>query len=62
MVAGKNDDWRLCFSEEPFGSVQNGCAQLIVFEGIPGQQNNTRPQRLGGRQHSAKSGRAVTTT
>jgi hypothetical protein len=59
MVAGQDHDRHPRLGEPPSGSIENSRAQLIILEGIAGQQNDIRAQRLGGRKHGAQSGRAV---
>ena len=51
VVAGKDHNRDAGFGEQSPNAVENGRAQLIVFEGVAGQQNDIREQRPCCREH-----------
>src|SRR5262249_1809323 len=61
VVPRKDHNRDAGFAEQSPDSVEDGQAQLIVLEGVPGQQNDIGSQRSGLRQYGTQARRAAPT-
>jgi len=59
VVSGKDHNREIGLGEQTPGAIEDDPAQLIVLEGVAGQQQDVGAQRLGGLQHRAQRRRAI---
>jgi len=60
VIPGEDHDPKIGNGEEIAGALKNDLAQLIIFEGVAGQQNDVGAQHPGSSQHRAQARRPVT--
>jgi hypothetical protein len=60
VIPGEDHDPKIGNGEEIAGALKNDLAQLIIFEGVAGQQIDVGPQHPGSNQHRAQARRPVT--
>jgi hypothetical protein len=62
VISRKDHDRDAGFGEQPPGTIENGRAQLIILEGVAGQQYDIRPHRLCGQEHQTQPRRTIAAT
>jgi len=62
VVSGKDHDRHACLGKQPSRAIENSPTELIILEGVAGQENNVGAHRPGGHEHRAQPGRPVAAT
>ena len=62
VVSGKDHNREISLGEQTPGAFEDGSRELIVLEGVAGQQYDIGPHRLCGQEHQAQPSRTAAAT